>query len=134
MSLRPQSRTLIVAIDGLTREGLKGNPVVHWTLRNHARKGDKLVFIHATKHLDAQTAQKAGYTKDVSPGQVTEMERNLSEVLMDILSAYGSELASLEIEVKIEKGDPREVLTKSVDAYKADFIVVGSRGVGAVKR
>jgi hypothetical protein len=62
---------------------------------------------------------------------------------MDVMRAYGGDIANLEIEVYIIKGmtnnplisgDPREILTKSAEEHNADVIVVGSRGVSAVKR
>ena len=127
-------RTVLVAIESVTREGLKQNPVVHWTLRNHARKGDKLIFIHATKHLDAKTEKAAGYTKETTAEQVVEMEKTAAETMMDLLRNYGTEIAALQLQVKIEKGDPREVLLKSIELFGAETVIVGSRGVGAMKR
>ena len=53
-------RAVIIAIEQITTEGFKSNPVVHWALRNVVKPGDKAVFIHATKHLDAATAKSAG--------------------------------------------------------------------------
>jgi nucleotide-binding universal stress UspA family protein len=129
--MEPSSRNIVIAIESVTQEGFKSNPVVHWALRNSVRKGDTLIFIHATKHLDAQTAKTAGYT---SHTDLSDLERNISGTAMDVLRAYGDELASIAVHVKIVNGDPRQVLVKAVEEHAADIVIIGSRGVGAVKR
>lgn len=55
-------RKIIVGIESIKTETIKQSPVLHWILRNYARKGDVLVLVHSTKHLDADTANAAGYT------------------------------------------------------------------------
>ena len=50
-----------------------------------------------------------------------------------MLANYG-DLKDLEIQVQIIDGDPRQTLTAAVENHGAEMIVVGSRGVGAVKR
>jgi hypothetical protein len=61
------------------------------------------------------------------------MERGISQAAMGMLSNYG-DLKDLEIQVQIIDGDPRQTLIGAIESHGAEMIVIGSRGVGAVKR
>ncbi|XP_010276270.1 PREDICTED: universal stress protein PHOS34 [Nelumbo nucifera] len=113
-----------------------------WAVDNLVENGDKLVVIHV-QSPKSDPAQKKLWEETGSPliplGEFKEM--NLSKQygltrdpdVLDLLdSASAAEGAT--VLCKVYWGDPREKLLDAVEGLKLDSLVVGSRGLGAIKR
>ncbi|WOL00464.1 hypothetical protein Cni_G09177 [Canna indica] len=115
---------------------------VRWTIENLACAGDRVVLIHVLSKSDSNI-QKQLWKEKGSPLIPLEefKELNLSvqygitpdgEVL-DILQS-ASKTKQVKVLAKIYWGDPREKLCEAVEDLKLDSLVVGSRGMGTIKR
>ncbi|XP_058078739.1 universal stress protein PHOS34-like isoform X2 [Magnolia sinica] len=115
---------------------------LRWAIDNLVNGGDRLIVIHV-QSSKAEPAQKELWEDTGSP--LIPLEE-LKE--MHILKQYGltrdpevleildtvSRTKQVDVVSKIYWGDPREKLCDAVEDLKLDSLVVGSRGVGKIKR
>ncbi|CAD5186801.1 universal stress protein PHOS32-like [Musa acuminata AAA Group] len=115
---------------------------VRWAVDNLVCAGDHVVLIHVLSKSDHHT-EKQLWEEHGSPliplGEFEDMNLTVrygispdGEVL-DILHT-ASETKGVKVVSKIYWGDPREKICDAVEELKLDSLVVGSRGLGAIKR
>lgn len=115
---------------------------LRWTFDNLIEAGDLVVVIHVLSPKSDPT-NKQLFEDTGSPLIPLEEFREINvckkygltpdaEVL-DILHTT-SKTKGAKVVAKVYWGDPREKLCDSVENLKLDSIVVGSRGLGAIKR
>ncbi|CAI7791736.1 unnamed protein product [Closterium sp. NIES-53] len=135
-----EQRRVIVAVDH-SRDSLHA---VDWAIENHLRPSDLVTMLHVQSPTEALTA----------PGIYAALgDTTMSEAAMDQLlvrteerqSAVNAELkrlllqrcstAELQCEVRVVRdADPRERIVSEVADRDADVLILGSRGMGPVKR
>ncbi|CAI5998794.1 unnamed protein product [Closterium sp. NIES-64] len=135
-----EQRRVIVAVDH-SRDSLHA---VDWAIENHLRPSDLVTMLHVQSPTEALTA----------PGIYAALgDTTMSEAAMDQLlarteerqSAVNTELrrlllqrcsnAELQCEVRVVRdADPRERIVSEVADTDADVLILGSRGMGPVKR
>ncbi|GJP30083.1 hypothetical protein CLOM_g22298 [Closterium sp. NIES-68] len=135
-----EQRRVIVAVDH-SRDSLHA---VDWAIENHLRPSDLVTMLHVQSPTEALTA----------PGIYAALgDTTMSEAAMDQLLvrteerqiAVNAELkrllllrcsnAELQCEVRVVRdADPRERIVAEVADRDADVLILGSRGMGPVKR
>ncbi|KAB1211355.1 Universal stress protein A-like protein [Morella rubra] len=133
-----KARTIGVGMDySATSKG-----ALRWAADNLIEEGDRLVLIHVQPPKSDHT-RKQLFEDTGSPLVPLEEFREINfskqygltndpEVL-DILDT-ASKTGGAKVVAKIYWGDPREKLCGAVDDLKLDSLVVGSRGLGPIKR
>ncbi|KAJ6796751.1 universal stress protein PHOS32 [Iris pallida] len=115
---------------------------VRWAIDNLVEEGDRIVLIHV-QSSKSDHPQKKLWEATGSPLIPLEefKEINLSKLYginpdPEVLSLLDTASKTKKVKVvsKIYWGDPREKLCNAVDELKLDSLVVGSRGLGAIKR
>ncbi|TPX46255.1 hypothetical protein SeLEV6574_g03321 [Synchytrium endobioticum] len=125
-------RTIVLGIPTSTIEGFKSDPAFHWCLRNYLRNGDTLLIQHASKSLPGSTTSKGGISEGVPPPVLLEMQAHIENAAKGMLGSSG--LSDVGVFVSITHGDPRDVLLGVAEDKRPCTVVVGSRGIGAVRR
>ncbi|GLU17649.1 hypothetical protein SLE2022_340070 [Rubroshorea leprosula] len=115
---------------------------LRWAAENLAENGDRIILTHVQPPR-ADHTRKELFENTGSPLVPLEEFREINfskqyglkydpEVL-DILDTV-SRTKGAKVVAKVYWGDPREKLCDSVEDLKLDSIVVGSRGLGSIKR
>ncbi|KAG6743356.1 hypothetical protein D5086_031251 [Populus alba] len=115
---------------------------LRWAAENLIDEGDRVILIQA-QPPKADHTRKQLFEDNGSPLVPLEEFREINyskqyglthdpEVL-DILDTV-SKTKGAKVVAKVYWGDPREKLIDSVDDLKLDSLVIGSRGLGAIKR
>lgn len=119
---------ILAAVDGSrdSRHALETISKRHWP------KGARVRLI-AAKRADAwsdalDAAESAGSPRLAPPGSWAQMER-----LMEAAAARLQQ-AGLEAEWEIQEGDPRRVILAAADAFHADCVFLGRRGLSGFDR
>ncbi|XP_020677518.1 universal stress protein PHOS32 [Dendrobium catenatum] len=115
---------------------------VRWAVENLVQDGDTIIAIHVHSSK-AETPQKKLWGNTGSPLIPMEelREMNLPKLyginpdpeILDLLDST-SRTMKVKVVCKIYWGDPREKLCDAVEDLKLDCLVVGSRGLGVLKR
>ncbi|MQM23026.1 hypothetical protein Taro_056087 [Colocasia esculenta] len=115
---------------------------VKWAVDNLADAGDRIVLIHVHSGK-SDHSQKKLWEGTGSPLVPLEEFREISVSkqygvtpdadFLDVL-AMASSAKQVVVMAKIYWGDPREKLCDAADDFKLDSLVVGSRGLGMIKR
>eukprot|EP00270_Netrium_digitus_P006157 TRINITY_DN1841_c0_g1_i1.p1 TRINITY_DN1841_c0_g1~~TRINITY_DN1841_c0_g1_i1.p1 ORF type:complete len:166 (+),score=10.45 TRINITY_DN1841_c0_g1_i1:239-736(+) len=118
-------RVILIAVDNT-----EGSEIAfQWALKNYCKPSDHLRLIYVQKPL-------------------SEIERRLSSQILDKLELQSNAasravvdkfmkraaLADIDCDWKISTGDAREAICKEVLRVCADVLIVGSRGLSAVKK
>ncbi|RXH68470.1 hypothetical protein DVH24_030803 [Malus domestica] len=116
---------------------------LRWAVDNLIEQGDRIVLIHVEPTKAATTSRKQLFENTGSPLIPLEelVETNVSKhygltndpEVLDILDKV-SKTKGAEAVAKVYWGDPREKLCDAVQDLKLDSLVVGSRGLGPIKR
>ncbi|PSS30076.1 Universal stress protein [Actinidia chinensis var. chinensis] len=115
---------------------------LRWTIDNLIESGDLIIIIHVRSPKSDPTNRKL-FENTGSPLIPLEEFREINvskkygltpdpEVL-DMLD-YASRTKAAEVVAKVYWGDPREKLCGCVENLKIDSLVLGSRGLGVIKR
>uniref|UniRef100_A0A0C9QXZ6 TSA: Wollemia nobilis Ref_Wollemi_Transcript_183_989 transcribed RNA sequence n=1 Tax=Wollemia nobilis TaxID=56998 RepID=A0A0C9QXZ6_9CONI len=114
-----------------------------WALDNLADKGDYVIVIFVHNSKEAETGQSQLWEKTGSPlVPLSELRQpNLSKQYgvnpdpetLDMLDT-ASRQKELIVVAKIYWGDAREKLCDAVEDLQLDSLVMGSRGLGSIKR
>ncbi|XP_068345419.1 universal stress protein PHOS32-like [Pyrus communis] len=116
---------------------------LRWAVDNLIEQGDRIVLIHVEPTTAATTSRKQLFENTGSPLIPLEelVETNVSKQygltndpeVLDILDKV-SKTKGAKAVAKVYWGDPREKLCDAVQDLKLDSLVVGSRGLGPIKR
>lgn len=134
----PKMRTIGVAVD----YSITSKAALRWAIDNLVDKGDRLAIIHVHKDK-SQPAQKKLWEESGSPLIPLSEFRELSlskqygitpdpEVL-DMLDTVARQKEAIVVS-KFYWGDPREKICDAIEDLKVDSLVMGSRGLGLIKR
>jgi len=120
--------TVVVAIDA-SEQALSA---IDWYIDNIYRKNHKLLLVHCAEPPFV-ASQQAMYMNAELWEQMMEKEKEKVKKLED---KYADKLRAHNIPGKIKAlfGKPGEVIVEIANTEKAGLIVMGTRGLGAVRR
>jgi nucleotide-binding universal stress UspA family protein len=135
----PGDRSIGIAVD----YSPSSKSALKWALDNLADKGDRVVVIHVNQNKAPESGQSQLWEKSGSPliPLAEFKEGNLSKhyelspdaEVLDMLDTAARQ-KELEVIAKVYWGDAREKLCDAVEDLKLDSLVIGSRGLGQLKR
>ncbi|KAF9664193.1 hypothetical protein SADUNF_Sadunf17G0130700 [Salix dunnii] len=115
---------------------------LRWAAENMVEEGDRIILIHV-QPPQADHSRKQLFEDTGSPLVPLEEFREINyskqyglthdPEVHDILDTV-SKTKGAKVVAKIYWGDAREKLIDAVDDLKLDSLVIGSRGLGAIKR
>lgn len=116
--------TIVVGVDGSERN----HAAVAWACHEADETKKELIFVAGNDGLPVPLPRarfSADYTLDYSEDQTRHM---LDRVRSQVDAHTSSQTATIQV----ESGKPADIILRA--AEKADLVVVGKRGLGAVKR
>lgn len=132
----PVGRTILIAID----ESNHSFYALQWALNtliacNPPCEHDLVILVHAKLPPTSRVALGG-------PGYLlsTELVVSIEKAQEREIEAFMNKALELcqekkvTAETKVVGGDPRDVICELVEKLKADFLVIGSHGYGAIKR
>ncbi|KAL8550096.1 hypothetical protein ACS0TY_008794 [Phlomoides rotata] len=133
-----KSRSIGIAMD----YSATSKSALNWAINNLIEEGDHIIIIHVASSK-SDPANKQLFQDTGSPLIPLEEIREINvskrygltpdaEVL-DMLDTV-TRNKRVKVVAKVFWGDPREKLCDAVEQLKLDTLVVGSRGLGAIKR
>lgn len=105
---------------------------LQWALNNLSTSHDRIILIHAQR--PPKTIFAAGF---MIPVEVLRMLEDDAKKATEKLMAKATEICqakSLTPKTLVQHGDAREVICNAVKKYNPDMLVLGSRGLGRLKR
>eukprot|EP00296_Roombia_truncata_P001976 JP437839.1.p1 GENE.JP437839.1~~JP437839.1.p1 ORF type:complete len:154 (-),score=65.23 JP437839.1:44-505(-) len=127
-------RKIAIAIDGSEQSAHAFN----WAADNVVKPDDTIVFIHGREDPVANLIAYSGMSGGVvgSPELFQNVEAHSISASKTMVEKYthvaeNRKLTHIEIE---GKGDPKDIIVEAVKECNADLLVIGSRGLGAIKR
>lgn len=135
----PGDRSIGIAVD----YSPSSKSALKWALDNLADEGDRVVVIHVNQNKASESGQSQLWEKSGSPliplaefreGNLSKhYELNPDAEVLDMLDTAARQ-KELEVIAKVYWGDAREKLCDAVEDLKLDSLVMGSRGLGQLKR
>lgn len=116
-------QNILVAVDG-SEASLK---LVSWARQLAQGRNAKILLLHVLAPPPHLPLDRLGVTRP----QVHEAQLEWAGSLLDRL---GGALENLTVERVIEAGAPADVICAQAEERRADLIVLGSRGMGAIGR
>ncbi|XP_022720139.1 universal stress protein PHOS32-like [Durio zibethinus] len=130
-----KNRKILVAVD----EGEESMYALSWCLKNvvSPNSKDTLILLYAKPPRAVYSAlDGTGYL--FSADILATMDKYSNDVaicVMDKAKKMCKELADeVKVEVRVESGDPRDVICQVAEKIDADVLVMGSHGYGLIKR
>ncbi|KAI9230601.1 MAG: hypothetical protein DHS80DRAFT_8289, partial [Piptocephalis tieghemiana] len=124
-------RKVIIALD----ESQYARKALDWAMKNFLRPGeDMAILTHCREPVAAPIAYGVGYYDFTD--YTSKIEQSNRQKSHQMLKDYAHVLQHEGIKVKAYalRGDAREAITDKVKEVNPDTVVVGSRGLGALKR
>ena len=106
-------------------------------VENFLRADDHVILIHATKDFkNLEPPMGEGAKKEWPEEAIKAYEAKVEEQARILTTQYTNHLLAENIkhEAHIVKGDPRTVILDMVEKYKPVAVILGSRGLGMIKR
>lgn len=116
-------RVVAIPVDGSEH----ANFALDFYVKNVRAPGDKVVLLHVPQ-LYSLT--------DASPGVINDLVKKMMEAAEKVKNQYEDKLKQLGVEgeVKISMGEAGEQLCHLAAKSNATYIVMGSRGLGKIRR
>lgn len=125
-------KRVLIGVDG----SVHSKYAVEWAVENMVQPEDTVILLQAysvpvsTVVLAAEVDLLMDVQMDTVRNELnTVAEKNLRALAQDLL-----EPKKLKYEIRAEEGDAREVIPAIANAENVAAVVVGSRGMGAIKR
>lgn len=118
-----KKRVVVLAVD----ESQYAEKALEFYIKNAMKEGDYLVCAHCPELYDLSMA---------SPAVVEQLLKDLSKKVKELEAKYETKLKGVNLRGKFRtgQGKPGEVICKIADEEKASLIVVGTRGLGTIRR
>ncbi|KAI9011658.1 hypothetical protein DFJ74DRAFT_684184 [Hyaloraphidium curvatum] len=122
-------RTIVVGLDDVADEHVKANPVLRAALKESARAGDRIVLLCASKSLTLPSS--AAGVADIA----RRVELLAARVADSVQDTFGVQLKGATFVCQLQSdGNAGEALCAKAKETGASLIVVGTRGLNALKR
>lgn len=123
-------KTVVVAVDGSEHS----KKAFEWYCGNLHNSGDNIVFVHAID-MDRRPVVLHPHGMAYYESYVNWCDKSKAES-KQILESFADTCRSNKYNFKLvtEVGKPGEVICHAADKEKADHVVMGSRGLGTVRR
>ncbi|KAI0493433.1 universal stress protein PHOS32 [Dendrobium catenatum] len=141
-------RSIVVAVDG----GEESIHALTWCLQNivvvgttadeassdsgGGVTGDTVVLLYARPSPSVYPAMDgSGYlfSSDII-ASMDNYAKHLADTVTQKAKMVCSSYPNLKVEIKVQNGDPRDVICEMVEKLGADMLVMGSHGYGPLKR
>ncbi|GJP32467.1 hypothetical protein CLOM_g3284 [Closterium sp. NIES-68] len=132
------SRNILIAVD----PSPDSEKAVAWALKNHIRPSDRVTLLNVRPIVESGPGLFAAYADStVSAEAMAEVDRVIEKhnagVRRRFVSNLSQQLDQAKVQydiVAVQDADPRERICSEVERIKAHTLVMGSRGLSAVKR
>ncbi|KAI9355634.1 hypothetical protein DFJ73DRAFT_824499 [Zopfochytrium polystomum] len=127
----PPARVIAIAVDASAYSEYAFN----WTIQNVVRpETDQIVLLNVRPLVSFPVAFEAVSAEALK--QFEDLDAANRKESHDLLRAYGAKVPALKYNIRgvALRGDPRDEIAFKVEEIHADMLVVGSRGLGAIKR
>lgn len=108
-------------------------------LERFVRAGDQLILSHAYTPIEKQKKLQisrcfgaVAFTKEDEQEWNEDYTQHMTKYLTDIADTF-EQVSNTKCEVKLQAGDPRNMICDIVEARNVDAVVMGTRGRGEVK-
>eukprot|EP00245_Coleochaete_scutata_P007536 TRINITY_DN22985_c0_g1_i1.p1 TRINITY_DN22985_c0_g1~~TRINITY_DN22985_c0_g1_i1.p1 ORF type:complete len:343 (-),score=68.25 TRINITY_DN22985_c0_g1_i1:541-1569(-) len=112
-----------------------------WALTNFVRPGDRLIAVYAQQlnyrdYPSINDGTDFGLDMYMSPDMLESIGKKAEEASQTLLERYMKVAAEAKThcEGMVLRGDPRDKIVEMLEEIKAEVLIVGSRGLGAIKR
>lgn len=138
-SKAPHRRRVLIGYDHTE----VSNAAMEWIVNNRAVfsddditlaiiVNDDAIAVEGTFGLESPVAGPAGWLADDYRERVSKLEKESSEALKAVVRWFESK--GIIVKPRILSGEPGETLKDFAEANKMDLVIVGSRGLGFLKR
>ncbi|KAK6187933.1 hypothetical protein SNE40_005852 [Patella caerulea] len=119
--------TVLIAVD----PSENSDYCVHWYLERIHREGNKVIFIHVPEYW-------GDMARMMSPTRLEELWKESqykAQQLKETYTKLATDAGLSSVEFIIEEGqEPWSIIVKASKDKKVDMIVMGSRGMGTIRR
>jgi len=128
-------RKVLIAYDN----SVASSKMFDWALRDILRPGEDHVVLATVLDIQESTYIKAQFMKDEAAGRQSH-GRRLSIVEQDEATLQLKPLVEklvakdMTVQVNVVKGDAKIKLTELSSEVRADLVIIGSRGLGPIKK
>ncbi|CAN6469127.1 unnamed protein product [Victoria cruziana] len=133
-----RERRIVVAVD----EGEQSAYALSWCLKNlvcdseTGNSKDTLILLFARPPRVAYNALDGSeylFSTDVVD-HMDKYNQDLAKSVVEKATAVCKDLKNVQVQTKIESGDPRYVICEAVEKLGGDVLVMGSHGYGLLSR
>ncbi|KAI3913882.1 hypothetical protein MKW92_051667 [Papaver armeniacum] len=131
-----QERKIVVAID----EGEESIYALRWAIKNIVsvshNSNDRILLLYAKPHLQLISSldgPEYWFPSDVIIS-LEKYSKDVADCVIEKAKRVCKDLQNVKVEVKVEEGDPRDVICDVVEKIGADILVMGTHGYGMIKR
>ncbi|KAJ3331574.1 hypothetical protein HDU76_002798 [Blyttiomyces sp. JEL0837] len=131
-NLVKNSRKLMVAIDG----SVDSKRIFDWTVNNLVKDGDLIIAIHVVSDLESwELFESDNLTGlDSLKTAVQGVADKLLQGCSDWLNEHTPKFNDVTVMTDVKMGNAKEELCNLAESLEVDFIVMGSRSDGLLKR
>lgn len=122
---KSHKRVILLALD--ISEGSKH--AFYWAKEHLFRPEDSLILVH----VRATQLMVADFHGDIMMA-LHQMDQAAKQESHRLLQAYAKELQGCKVTAYAIRGEPRTEILRKAKELNADLVVVGSRGMGMIKR
>lgn len=124
----PRQRTVVIAID----ESEHSEYAFDFYVNNIYREGDRIVLVHVPEY--GKTLSTSSLLTD--PNIVAELLKDNEERIGDLVENYSLKMKDKRLSghVKQQCGKPGEAIIEVTREEGAQLLIVGSRGMGTLRR
>jgi nucleotide-binding universal stress UspA family protein len=124
------ARTVALALDNSSHSEF----AFTWALENLIQPSDHVVLLHVRPYVFAPVLYTPAFME--FSDEYRKMDEANKQFSHELIRKYAKELVQRNISARgvALRGDPRDEIVYKVKDLKADVLIMGSRGMGAVKR
>ncbi|XP_050394420.1 universal stress protein in QAH/OAS sulfhydrylase 3'region [Patella vulgata] len=122
-----QTSTVLIAVD----PSENSDYCVHWYLERIHKQGNKVIFIHVPEYWGDMARMMSPHRLEELWKESQYKAKQLQETYTKLATTSG--LTSVEFLIE-EGNEPWDIIVKAAKTNKADLIVMGSRGMGTIRR
>ncbi|CAO3627010.1 unnamed protein product [Mucor hiemalis] len=93
---------------------------------------DNAAYVEGTFGLESPVAGPAGWLSDDYRERISKVEKDCANALKQVVTWFDTK--GFKVTPRILSGEPGETLKDFAEANKVDLVIVGSRGLGFIKR